>query len=65
MCSAPKAPKVDIPAPRQAPRMPDGPSIVAQSQETAQRRASIASMILTNPNGMGAAQTAGKAVLGA
>jgi len=64
MCSAPKAPKVEVPA-RQAPRMPDGPSIATQAQDQALRRSSIASMILTNPNGMGSAPTAGKTVLGA
>lgn len=64
MCSAPKAPKVDVPAARQAPRMPDGVSITNQAQDQALRRSSIASMILTNPNGMGAAPTVGKQVLG-
>jgi len=65
MCSTPKAPTVDVPAPRQAPRMPDGASIASQAQTQAMRRSTIASMILTNPNGMGAAPTAGKQVLGA
>jgi hypothetical protein len=65
MCSAPKAPKVEVPVARQAPRMPDGPSIATQAQDQALRRSSIASMILTNPNGMGSAPTAGKTVLGA
>lgn len=64
MCtSAPKAP--DLPAARQAPRLPDAADIGNRSQADLLRRSTMRSMILTNPNGLGAAPTAGKAVLGA
>lgn len=53
-----------MPAPRQAPRMPDAPTIASNSADLLQRRATIASMVLTPAGGMGAAPTAGKTVLG-
>lgn len=63
MCtSRPRAP--EAPAARQAPRMPDAPAIAAQSNDMLQRRATIASMVLTPPGGLGAAPTAAKTVLG-
>lgn len=64
MCaSRPRAP--ELPAPRQAPRMPDAPTVASSSADLLQRRATIASMVLTPTGGMGAAPTAGKSVLGA
>lgn len=65
MCagSRPQAPA--MPAPRQAPRMPDAPTVASNSADLLQRRATIASMVLTPTSGMGAAPTAGKTVLGA
>lgn len=60
--SRPQAP--DPVAPRQAPRMPDAPALVAQNQNMLTRRATMASMILTAPGGPGAAPVAGKTVLG-
>lgn len=63
MCLAP-----DVPAPvqpRSAPRAPDANAFADRAASAAQRRATLASMVLTNPNGMGAAPTAGKTVLGA
>ena len=58
----PKAP--DPVAPRQAPRMPDEPAMMAQNEDMLRRRATMASMILTPPGGAGAAPVAGKTVLG-
>lgn len=64
MCtSRPKAPAA--PVARQAPRMPDAPELRQQSQDMLNRRATIASMVLTPMGGLGAAPTAGKTVLGA
>lgn len=65
MCTGGRPSAPAAPAPRQAPRAPDAPDLRQQNQDLLARRASIASMILTNPNGMGAAPTAGKQVLGA
>lgn len=53
-----------MPAPRQAPRMPDAPTIASNNADLLQRRATMASMVLTPAGGMGAASTAGKPVLG-
>lgn len=64
MCTGgtPKAPPT--PVARQAPRMPDAPALATQNAEMLQKRATIASMVLTPPGGLGAAPTAGKTVLG-
>lgn len=59
----PQAP--DAPVARQAPRMPDAPDLRNRNQDMLTRRQTLSSMILTNPNGLGAAATAGKTVLGA
>lgn len=64
MCTGKRPQAPEAPAPRQAPRMPDAPAIMAQNQDMLSRRATMASMILTAP-GMGAAPTASKQVLGA
>ena len=65
MCtpSRPQAPA--MPSPRQAPRMPDTPTISSRSNDDLMRRATIASMVLTPTGGVGAAPTASKSVLGA
>lgn len=62
MCLIPDAPK--IPGPRAAPRAPDLEAVDARTDERARRRATLASMVTTQP-GMGAAPTAGKPSLGA
>lgn len=65
MCG-PKPPKAPAtPAPRQAPRAPDQAAISTRSQELLDRRSTMAMMAVTDPNGLGAAPTAGKRVLGA
>lgn len=65
MCP-PKAPRVPPPpVPRQAPRLPDQSMTADQMEGDARRRSAMSSFILTGPNGvLGAAPTAGKAVLG-
>lgn len=65
MCP-PKAPRVPPPpVPRQAPRLPDQSATATQTEADAKRRAAMSTMILTGPGGvLGAAPTAGKAVLG-
>lgn len=45
--------------------MPDAPELRQQSQDMLNRRATIASMVLTPMGGLGAAPTAGKTVMGA
>ena len=66
MCSVGSRPQAPaMPAPRQAPRMPDAPTIASNSADLLQRRATMASMVLTPAGGLGAASTAGKTVLGA
>lgn len=65
MCTGSRHSAPPPPAPRQAPRMPDMPTIAGNASETLQRRATLASMILTPAGGLGAASTAGKTVLGA
>ena len=45
--------------------MPDAPAIATQQQDLLARRAAIANMVMTGPNGTtGSAPTAGKMVLG-
>lgn len=63
MCMIPKPPTPI--GPRSTPRAPDIAEIGGRSDETLRRRATLASMVLTPPGGLGAAPTAGKAVLGA
>jgi hypothetical protein len=53
------------PAARQAPRAPDAATTGSRSEEALARRQTIASMVTTNPNGMGSAPTVGKRTLGA
>ena len=65
MCM-PKAPKAPPPvAPRQAARAPDAAATAGRTREDLMRRSTMSSMILTGPNGLGPAPTAGKMVLGA
>jgi len=64
MCTGGRPQAPAAPAPRQAPRMPDAPALVAQNDDMLRRRATMASMILTAPGGPGAAPVAGKTVLG-
>ena len=65
MC-VPKAPKAPPPvAPRQAAKVPEAAVTASRTREDLMRRSTLSSMILTGPNGLGAAPTAGKAVLGA
>lgn len=65
MCP-PKAPPVPPPpAARQAPRLPDAGTVESNTAADLKRRQTMSSMMLTGPNGvLGAAPTAGKAVLG-
>lgn len=67
MCFGGSAPSAPAPvAARQAPRLPDAAVTTAQSRADLLRRSTMSSMILTGPGGaLGAAPTAGKAVLGA
>lgn len=67
MCIVPKAPKAPAPlAARQAPRAPDAAVTTDQTRADLMRRSTMASMILTGPNGaLGSASTVGKSVLGA
>jgi len=65
MCTGGRPQAPAAPAARQAPRMPDAPALVGQNQDMLARRATMASMILTAPGGVGAAPVAGKQVLGA
>jgi hypothetical protein len=63
MCLVPDAPAPI--QPRSAPTAPDGNAFADRAAAAARRRATLASMVTTNPNGMGSAPTAAKAVLGA
>jgi len=66
LASAFKGPRPPAtPAARQAPRAPDAATTGSRSEEALARRQTIASMVTTNPNGMGSAPTVGKRTLGA
>lgn len=54
-----------ITPPRSAARAPDAASVAVRSEDALRKRATMASMILTDQRGMGSAPTAGKPVLGA
>jgi hypothetical protein len=64
MCggSAPEPPKPM--ATRQAARAPDAVGTSSKTLQNLVRRATMASTIYTNPNGMGAAPTRGVSLLG-
>lgn len=51
-------------APRQAARSPDAVGTSSRTLQNLVRRATMASTVYTNPNGMGAAPTRGVSLLG-
>lgn len=62
MCVASPPP---VTPPRSAARAPDAAAVAVRSEDAQRRRATMASMILTNQAQIGKAPVAGKAVLGA
>lgn len=64
MCMAPKMPAPKPVAPRQAAQAPRAAAISSSVQDQLARRSSMASTVMTPLMGLGAAPTAGKALLG-